>query len=682
MRAGRYTPSLRTLAALSALLAAACGPASADRAPAPLPDQPASTASTGTRIDPDAPPGLGAPGTMSDTVVRGTVLLADRQPAAHADVYVGVAEGLPGEGDTCDRPGGLLALTRTAPDGHGRWLTRLPRAEPGLGEPACVFVVAEVRDTTGPTRDVVSAAGWTGAPIGGEPIHLVLERVRRDEEPLARRPDGAWIAVAERIPGWAGFVLEAGGCRAVVGLTDLRQQAAARAYVDSVLAGRGRRPSCGPSAGVRFRQVEYDWAQLQRWYERAGILGAFQGMQMSDVDEGRNRLVFTYTDPAGARAARRALAVLRVPAAAFVIEAPEQALVMPSDTFGPDTPRLGRRLATRGWPGAPAWSADGREILFVTVEGGGPSPRQTIRAAGVETRAERELGAVRGMNTGGGHLRMAADGATYAAIALPGAVQYAIWRIPPGGGAPEQVADGLAWPWFTMDAAGRRFAFSAAVPGADPPRETLVVLDRETGTRDTVRGGMPGPAGQLEMSPDGRALAYAATASGQPGESGVWLYDLRTRQARQLWSAPGMTEAAPALRWQDGRPRLLLVRRAGPDHAELSELDPATGRRTRLALAPTTPGEHAATLARWSADGRRVAYWSPIAIGPQSCGNGFCISRNVVHWRLFVWETGQAQPRVLADVASDEGAAWLEFSPDGRRIAYLLNGSVYTHDLP
>ena len=48
---------------------------------------------------------------------------------------------------------------------------------------------------------------------------------------------------------------------------------------------------------------------------------------------------------------------------------------------------------------------------------------------------------------------------------------------------------------------------------------------------------------------------------------------------------------------------------------------------------------------------------------------------------LFTHAENRLQPRVLADVVSDDGAAWLAFSPDGGRIAYVLQGSLHTNDL-
>lgn len=632
-------------------------------------------------------PGLGEPGTMGDSVVRGSALLQNGQPAARADVYVAVAEGIAGDPGACERPGAVLALTRTAPDGNGRWLARIPRVEPGAGTPACLLIAAEVRDTAGPLRDRVTARTWTGVPIGGGPVHLVLERVEPappGRDPIARRPEGAWIDAAGRIPGWGGFIFGEGGCTVIVSLADPRQQEAARAYVDSVLRAErgGPPPGCG-GRRYEFRRVQYDWAQLQRWYGRIGILGGFRGMQSSDVDEARNRIVLRFTDPAGARAARRALPLLRVPPEAVAVEAPEQPAVVPSDTFGPDTPLLGTRLAARWWPGSPAWSADGREILFVTAEEPQVT-RLTVRAVDAGSRAVRELVGIQGMNTGGSHLRQAADGSVYAAIPLPGSTASALWHIPPGGGPAGEVARGLAWPWFAVDAAGRRFAFPWTAPGEPRTHQELVVMDRETERRDAVRGEWMALALRpLELSPDGGTLVYRVEVAERPEDAGVWMYDVRTRETRQLWRQPqDHSEAAAAVRWHHGAPRLLVARRTGATEAELAELDPAAARRVPLGAVPIAPGEGAPGTAAWTADGRRVAYWAPVALGPQACGGGNCISRRVVHWRLYAWEPGRSDPRPLADVAADEDAAWLAFSPDGRRIAYVLHGSLYVHDLP
>ena len=117
------------------------------------------------------------------------------------------------------------------------------------------------------------------------------------------------------------------------------------------------------------------------------------------------------------------------------------------------------------------------------------------------------------------------------------------------------------------------------------------------------------------------------------------------------------------------------------------------GARTRLTALPAGPGigtelgsadtggAEPVSLA-WSPDGKRVALWSRVSVGPQSCGGGVCISRRVVHWRLLVYDSVTRRTVTAADLAADEGASWLAFSPDGRRIGYLLFGQMHVAEVP
>ncbi|HEV2735744.1 MAG TPA: hypothetical protein VGV85_12940 [Longimicrobiaceae bacterium] len=53
----------------------------------------------------------------------------------------------------------------------------------------------------------------------------------------------------------------------------------------------------------------------------------------------------------------------------------------------------------------------------------------------------------------------------------------------------------------------------------------------------------------------------------------------------------------------------------------------------------------------------------------------------MVHWKLFLVEAGSGEPRVVAEVAADEGATWLAFSPDGRQLGYSLHGRLHVQPL-
>lgn len=101
------------------------------------------------------------------------------------------------------------------------------------------------RPTPVPTRDI-AAAGQLPPNTGARGRHFPDENDRRAA--LARGP----------VPGYAGEMVE--GCDFVVLLTDtLHQAAAARTHIPGVA------PQCAGGA-LRFRQVKYDFAQLNDWY--------------------------------------------------------------------------------------------------------------------------------------------------------------------------------------------------------------------------------------------------------------------------------------------------------------------------------------------------------------------------------------------------------------------------------
>lgn len=640
---------------------------------------------------PPAEDGLGDPAWLSDTVAFGTVTLESGAPAAGVDVYVGIAEGVPGEPGDCSMPWGVKGLVRTAADGDGRWSTRIPRAE--RARPGCLYLVAEVRDTTGPIRDLVTAYAFLGAALDSMPVPIRLQTVRPVErdprEPVDPRPDFVWPLVSERIPGWAGWLPGAGGrCSAVVSLRDMRQQEAARAYVQAELDAR-RYPGDPPCEryDIEFEKVKFGWADLTRYAARTGHLIYFHGIEMSDLDEVANRVVYRFRYAEGARAARRALAAMRVPPE--VVEILETEDAERAGRFGPETPRLGRLLAD---PDArsPAWSADGREVLSLRTDSG----FVIIHAADAATGAIREVARTHTAEEAF-VLRQAADGTLYAAVTPPEGTS-SIHRVRPG--RPPEPVHPLGSSPFEMDSAGQRFLFMP------PPREgeegdpVLAVWD--AAARRLHRVPLAGSTYRMGLEPGGRAVVYEAWTGDTVPEHGVWTFDLRRRRATKLWSVPEpleeleddgqpprdepeVREMFAAVRWVEGRPRLLLSRlRRGAPEAELLELDPATGARTRLAGIPaegsTRPPAHVA----WTPDGRRAALWVTVGRDPPECMREMCAGLYRTHARLYLWEAGH-DVRLLADVVKtaidDE---WLAFSPDGRRIGYGVDGRLYVHDLP
>jgi hypothetical protein len=149
--------------------------------------------------------------------------------------------------------------------------------------------------------------------------------VQGDEAAGPRNPprtlDGDWAALARgEVPGFAGLYFE--GCDLVVALTDTASQGlAAHDYAKHWLEAGGRHAGRGcPPPSVRLRGVEYDFAQLAEWKERAGELFTLQGITSLDASESTNRLVIGVVDAETQRRAKAMVPALRIPPAAVVFE--------------------------------------------------------------------------------------------------------------------------------------------------------------------------------------------------------------------------------------------------------------------------------------------------------------------------------------------------------------------------
>ncbi|HEX6040460.1 MAG TPA: hypothetical protein VFZ20_20550 [Longimicrobium sp.] len=664
---------------LSVLIAFCGGCTAAPRpetAPAPQPSSTVITAADTVRIEqPHADPAW-----LSDTVAFGTAVLEDGAPAAGADVYVALADGVPGEPGDCGAPGGLRGLVRTTADAEGRWRTRIPRAE--RGRPGCLSITAEIRDTTGPVYDRVLAVG--GVDLDSMPVRVALQAVPPpDRDPpwlTDPRPDWQWPRVAEHIPGWAGWINGSGPCSAIVSLRDMRQQEAARAYVQEVLAASGYPgdPGC-QRFDITFRQVDYGWADLARWSGRSALLFQFRGVEMFDVDEVENRLVYRFREPSGARAARRALPALRVPPGAIQVLEREDDEFTPD--FGPEAPLLGRALGDGVVTPWAVWSGDGREVLYLGEDSLG---HVVVRATDVATRRVRDLvRTTTGDGMGLDRLRRASSGVLYADLELPDAPGIA--RLRPGTDAAPELILPAPFSRFDMDSAERRFVYRRAFRNGEYEDEELALWDARTGRRRTVVS-LSGVY-TWWMEPGGRAVAYTVADYEHPANAGVWTYDVASGRQRQLWRAPeDETEGVSAVRWVNGAPRLLLARRpAGAAASELTELDPATGRRTRLGSVPAFGGTRPAGAGAWSPDGRRAAVWVTVATDPPDCITGVCASGGMMrsHMRLYLLEAGQEARMIAEFVEHVQEDSWeAAFSPDGKRLLYPADGRIYVQDLP
>jgi len=68
--------------------------------------------------------------------------------------------------------------------------------------------------------------------------------------------------------------------------------------------------------GAPVRQGQYDWLELRRWYSQLLDYGA-NGMYMSDIDEGINRLSFAFDSQTALDVFRSRAQAIGVPIAAL-----------------------------------------------------------------------------------------------------------------------------------------------------------------------------------------------------------------------------------------------------------------------------------------------------------------------------------------------------------------------------
>lgn len=133
--------------------------------------------------------------------------------------------------------------------------------------------------------------------------------------------DSEFVRRAREIPGFGGYYFDESGDLVVV-LTDLRQEAAARASLASVLRGHRSDPRLGRNGAgeMRVHRGDYDFIQLNDWRGRARNVLSIPGTVFLDTDEVSNRLRIGVEDLSLAPKVEAELARRAVPRAAVLIE--------------------------------------------------------------------------------------------------------------------------------------------------------------------------------------------------------------------------------------------------------------------------------------------------------------------------------------------------------------------------
>jgi hypothetical protein len=126
--------------------------------------------------------------------------------------------------------------------------------------------------------------------------------------------DDLLVEIGKRVPAFGGMFVDTDGKLAIY-LLDTTQGAAAEVAIAAVF-GRERIPP----GGIRVLQGQYSFLQLRDWYDGMGAVLGVSGVTVTDIDEGRNRLLvgLVHMDKRGL--VEQELGKLGIPLEAVVIE--------------------------------------------------------------------------------------------------------------------------------------------------------------------------------------------------------------------------------------------------------------------------------------------------------------------------------------------------------------------------
>jgi hypothetical protein len=149
------------------------------------------------------------------------------------------------------------------------------------------------------------------------------ERPEQAEQPPAANLNQEFASLAaEKIPGgFGGWFFDDEGVLHVY-LKDTRVRGAAIAALQSHLAGRtfSLRGRGLDIANMRVLEGQYDFVELNGWFDRLDSLFQVEGVVFTDIDEMKNRLVVGVLDDSVRRAAQATLADTGVPPEAVLFE--------------------------------------------------------------------------------------------------------------------------------------------------------------------------------------------------------------------------------------------------------------------------------------------------------------------------------------------------------------------------
>ncbi|MEO6223426.1 MAG: protein kinase, partial [Vicinamibacterales bacterium] len=261
-----------------------------------------------------------------------------------------------------------------------------------------------------------------------------------------------------------------------------------------------------------------------------------------------------------------------------------------------------RRVADFGYH--PAWSPDGQQLLCVTQNVTDPAIRFTtsqLWAIATATGAKRLLSegdAVQPSWSPHGH-RIAYWGRT------TGTGPGEIWTMPAGGGEPVAVTTEPSMDWNPVWAPdGRHLYFSSDRGGT--MNLWRVPIDEQTGKTmgraEAVTTGVGASSQHVTISSDGRRIVYAAVVETTNLQKVAFDPDAGTAVGMPEWITRGSRTVAQPDASPDGT--LLAFNSAGKQE------DIFVTHADGLGLQQLTDDAFKDRAARWSPDGRRIAFYS------------------------------------------------------------------------
>jgi hypothetical protein len=327
--------------------------------------------------------------------------------------------------------------------------------------------------------------------------------------------------------------------------------------------------------------------------------------------------------------------------------------------FDPSHVGRGARQLSGDYAGLPAWSADSRSVYYAQAGTLLPEPTTfSVIAADAVTGRRRTLASMPGVGMGGEQIRASADAGALFVSLYAGGLRSTIHRLHLATGAVDIVATDAA-PEFVLSGSGNRIAYQARPVGIDSIR----VRDVRGSNAAPVASLRPDGAGvwPMALSPDGAMLVYS--------------------QAWQVFTAPvhggPPTALDPAgiatsreVRWNGSTPHLLSAGWTGTA-LTLHDADGGTGARRQVGIIPEAIAAVGPYDIAASPDGSMWAAWVPVR------QVGQFMEVPVYRRALFVQGPGDSAPRRLLEWEAD-GATWLAFSPDGRRVGMRVHTRVYS----